>query len=51
MNVLKDKSDDDYVSALQEQFEDAKQSFQEQISDLTEEYNKKELIYNKNIKL
>ena len=41
MNVLKDKSDDDYVSALQEQFEDAKQSFQEQISDLTEEYNKK----------
>ena len=43
MNVLKDKSDDDYVSALQEQFEDAKQSFQEQISDLTEEYNKKRI--------
>ena len=41
MNVLKEKSDDDYISALQEQFEDAKQSFQEQISDLTEEYNKK----------
>ena len=41
MNVLKEKSDDDYVSALQEQFEDAKQSFQEQISDLAEEYNKK----------
>jgi uncharacterized protein YcaQ len=43
MNVLKEKSDDDYVSALQEQFEDAKQSFQEQISDLTEEYNKKRI--------
>jgi hypothetical protein len=41
MNVLKEKSDDDYVTALQEQFEDAKQSFQEQISDLAEEYNKK----------
>ena len=41
INAVKDKTGDDYISALQEQFEDAKESFQEEISNLTEEFYKK----------
>ena len=41
MNAIKDKTGDDYIAALQEQFEDAKESFQEEISNLTEEFYKK----------
>ena len=41
MTAIKDKTGDDYIAALQEQFEDAKESFQEEISNLTEEFYKK----------
>ena len=41
INAIKDKSGDEYISALQEQFEDAKQSFQDEISTLTDEFYKK----------
>ena len=41
INAIKDKSGDDYVTALQEQFEDAKDSFQEEISNITDEFYKK----------
>ena len=41
INAIKDKTGDDYIAALQEQFEDAKESFQEEISNLTEEFYKK----------
>ena len=41
INSIKEKSGDDYVTALQEQFEDAKDSFQEEISNITDEYYKK----------
>ena len=41
MNAIKDKTGDDYITALQEQFEDAKESFQEEISNITEEFYKK----------
>jgi hypothetical protein len=41
INAIKDKTGDDYISALQEQFEDAKESFQEEISNLTDEFYKK----------
>ena len=41
INAVKDKTGDDYITALQEQFEDAKESFQEEISNLTEEFYKK----------
>lgn len=40
-NVTKDKTGDDYINALKEQFEDAQESFQEQISNITDEYYKK----------
>ena len=41
INAVKDKSGDDYINALQEQFEDAKESFKEEISNLTDEFYKK----------
>ena len=41
INAIKDKTGDDYITALQEQFEDAKESFQEEISNLTDEFYKK----------
>ena len=41
MNAIKDKTGDDYINALQEQFEDAKESFQEEISNITDEFYKK----------
>ena len=41
INVTKDKTGDDYIKALQEQFEDAKESFQDEISNITDEYYKK----------
>ncbi len=39
--AIKDKTGDDYITALQEQFEDAKESFQEEISNITDEFYKK----------
>ena len=41
LNSIKDKSGDDYVQALQEQFEDAAQSFRDEISSAIDEYNQK----------
>jgi len=41
LTSIKDKSGDDYVKALQEQFEDAAQSFQDEISSTIDEYNQK----------
>ena len=41
LSYIKDKSGDDYVKALQEQFEDAAQSFQDEISSTIDEYNQK----------
>jgi uncharacterized membrane-anchored protein YhcB (DUF1043 family) len=41
LSSIKDKSGDDYVKALQEQFEDAAQSFQDEISSTIDEYNQK----------
>ncbi len=41
LNSVKDKTGDDYINALQEQFEDAKESFKEEISNLTDEFYKK----------
>ena len=41
LNSVKDKTEDDYINALQEQFEDAKESFKEEISNLTDEFYKK----------
>ena len=41
INAVKDKTGDDYIEALQEQFEDAKQSFQDEISSITDEFYKK----------
>ena len=43
INAVKDKSGDDYINALQEQFEDAKESFKEEISNLTNEFYKKKI--------
>ena len=40
-NAIKDKTGDDYIAALQEQFDDAKESFQEEISNITDEFYKK----------
>ena len=41
INAIKDKTGDDYIAALQEQFDDAKESFQEEISNITDEFYKK----------
>ena len=41
LSSIKDKSGDDYVNALQEQFEDAAQSFRDEISSTIDEYNQK----------
>ena len=41
LSYIKDKSGDDYVNALQEQFEDAAQSFRDEISSTIDEYNQK----------
>lgn len=41
LSYIKDKSGDDYVKALQEQFEDAAQSFRDEISSTIDEYNQK----------
>ena len=41
LSSIKDKSGDDYVQALQEQFEDAAQSFRDEISSAIDEYNQK----------
>ena len=41
INTIKDKTGDDYIAALQEQFDDAKESFQEEISNITDEFYKK----------
>ena len=41
LTSIKDKSGDDYIKALQEQFEDAAQSFQDEISSTIDEYNQK----------